>query len=171
MQYIFDFDHTLYETSRFSTDAKAYKENGTLITPAIWDLYDASNYFYEDTLSFLASQKKEDVVVLSAATPAYGPEAHAFQEAKLDRSGVGEYVSQIIVMEGEKGSYIQKLYANQPTVFVDDTLSQLLSAKECCPEVRLVQMVRPGRETYGPVSDTAQIPVISSLYELYDLFA
>jgi hypothetical protein len=171
MQYIFDFDHTLYETSRFSTDAKAYKENGTLITPAIWDMFDASSYFYDDTLSFLSAQKKEDVIVLSAATLAYGPEAHAFQEAKLGRSGVGEYVCEIIVMEGEKGPFIQKLYQNKPMVFVDDTLSQLLSAKECCPEVRLVQMVRPGREIYGPVSESAEIPVVSSLEELSSLFS
>lgn len=170
MKYILDFDHTLYEVSRFKEDAASYKTDGTWVTPAIWDILDAKNYFYEDVFSFIQKQGKGNVTILTAMTPSLGPLAREFQKAKLEKSGIAALVGEIVFMEGEKGPFVKDLYDNTPTVFVDDTFAHLVSAKQHCPDVHAVQMVRPGLEDRGEISTSPSIPVISSLRELIEIF-
>jgi hypothetical protein len=170
MKYILDFDHTLYETARFKEDARAYDALETWATPAIWDSLDERSYFYNDTIPFLLTLNRCDVVILTAVSPELGVHARAFQEAKLKKSGIAPFVHEILFMEGDKGPYVEQLYEGTPTVFLDDTLAHLESAKAHCPGVYTVQMVRPGLEHRGPISASSAIPVLSSLEPLKELF-
>ena len=120
MQFILDYDLTLSDYHRFIVDSKPYKSEGTWVTPAIWDILDASEYLYDDVLPFLKSIERTEVRILTARSPVRGPEARAFQKAKLERSGLAEYVSDIVFMEGKKCPYIKEMYHGVPTVFVDD---------------------------------------------------
>lgn len=169
MNYILDFDHTLFDARAFVQDAHAYKDSGVYVTPAIWDILDAKNYFFDDALPFLQSHTKEHMRILTAMTPSLGPEAREFQKVKLERSGSMDYVSETICMEGDKGPYIQKMYTNEPTVFVDDTVEHLLSAKKHCPDIQVVQIIRP--ELAGVRTSDETIPVITSLDELDSIVA
>lgn len=171
MKFILDFDYTLYEVSRFKEAALPYKEDGMWLTPAIWDKLDATSFFYPDTLDFIQRQGKENVVILSAMTPALGPQAREFQKAKLARSGIGEFVSDVIVMEGDKGPYVKDLYTGEPTVFVDDTLLHLYSSQRHCPEVGTVQIIREDAVGRGEVSTHIDIPVVATLTELEELLS
>lgn len=171
MKYILDFDHTLFNTSLFGQKASAYEERGTKITSAIWDIFDATSFLYDDTLDFLKKVGKDNVVILTAIKPSLGVHAREFQETKLEKSGVRTFVDDIIFMEGEKGSYVKDLYANVPTLFLDDTLEQLQSVRRVCPDVTTVQMVRPLLEHRGPISTSKDIAVVTSLADVSQMVA
>ncbi len=170
MQYILDFDHTLYNTDLFVSAAGPYRESGLWVTPAIWDILDSKDFFYDDSIQFLKRQQKEHVRILTAMTPSLGPESCEFQKVKVERSGVQTYVSDTIYMEGDKGSFIAEMYDGSPTVFVDDRIDHLLSAKKHCHEILVVQMVRPGLEGKIPTAESEGVPVVNSLSALEALF-
>lgn len=171
MKYILDFDHTLMDTDLFSEDATPYKENGLWVTPAIWNILNAPDYLYTDTLSFLQSLKKEDVRILTAMTASLGPEARAFQKVKLAKSNISSFVSDIVFMEGDKGPFVAEMYDGTPTVFVDDRIEHLESAKRHCPEIHAVQIARPTVKKKLPTSTSADIPVVASLDELSKMYS
>lgn len=147
MKYILDFDLTLSDYHKFLEAAEPYKADGTWITPAIWDILDATEFLYEDAIPFLEKVGKENVHILTAMSPYTGPQAREFQKTKLQRCGIGQYVSGITFMEGDKGPYVKNLYDGTPTVFVDDNAGHLRSSREHVPEVHAVQMVRPETKT------------------------
>jgi len=171
MKYILDFDHTLCDTGRFCDDAQPYKESGLWVTPAIWDILDASQYLYAESVSFLKELEKEDVRILTAMTASLGPEARAFQKVKLEKSGVVEFVSDIIFMEGDKGPFLEEMYDGTPTVFIDDKLDHLVSAKKHCPGMYCIQILRDGDTNrmsginHTERSAREDIPVVHSLAE------
>ena len=163
MRYIFDFDHTLYDTDAFVEAAEPYRASGEWVTPRIWDILDATTFFYGDTIKYLELLQPKDITVLTAWTPALGPESFEFQESKIERSDITKYVGDIIIMEGDKGPIIKELYDDEPTVFVDDRVDHLLSAKKHCPEIMVVQMIRPGVKEL-PTDPT--VPFVNSLKEI-----
>ena len=163
MRYIFDFDHTLFDTDRFSVAAEPYKADGLWVTPAIWDILDASSFFYADTVPFLENLDPTDVTLLTAWTPVLGSEAYEFQKVKVERSGIQDLLTEVQIVEGDKGSHVRELYDGRATVFVDDRVDHLLSAKKHCPDVQVVQMIRPG---VGDLPTDQAVPVISNLNEL-----
>jgi hypothetical protein len=169
VEYIFDFDHTLFDTPLFSFEATAYKSDGLYVTPQIWNILDAQKYIYNDVYDFLLRVGPSTVKILTAMTPELGPQSREFQKAKLARSGISEYVSDIIFMEGAKGLFVKEMYTGEPTIFIDDKLEQLLSVKASCPEVFTVQIVRPDLKNTIIASTQADIPVVTSLAELSDL--
>jgi hypothetical protein len=160
MLYILDFDHTLFDTDRFKSDAMRRGGNEDWVRPAIWDQFDATQYLYSDTLPFLESVGVENAIILTAMSPHLGPQTREFQKMKLERSGVRPYVKDIIFMEGDKGSYVADLCAHTQATFVDDTLDHLRSVQTLCPEVSLVHMVRTGSRTL-PNNDA--IPMCTAL--------
>ena len=170
MDFIFDFDRTLFDTAHFVNEAAPYKESGLYITPAIWDILDATTFVYSDVLSFLQKIGKEHSTILTAMTPTLGPLAREFQKAKLERSGVSAYTRQVIFMEGKKGKYVKEIFSGKPTIFVDDTLEQLQSVKAFCPEVVCIQIIRPNSEGRSEVSSSSDIPTVTSLQELETFF-
>lgn len=168
MKYILDFDHTLFDTERFSEAAESCKENGVWVTPAIWDIFDASEFFYKDVIDFLSEHDREDAHLLTAVTPSLGPEATLFQQEKVERSGILNYVKTVTYMEGDKGPYVAELFDGSPALFVDDRADHLQSALEHCPQVVVAQMIRPGLEGLVVINDQ-NIPVVTSLAELPQL--
>jgi phosphoglycolate phosphatase-like HAD superfamily hydrolase len=167
MQYIFDFDHTLFDTARFVYDARAYKENGTLITPAIWDTFDATTYLYDDVIPFLERVGKENVRILTAITPSLGAESEAFQRAKLERSGIGAYVRDIQFLVGEKGQTVASMYEEVSTTFVDNMLHQVQSVQVACPSVRCIQIMRPN--PLGLNEMDGMHPTVTTITTLYEI--
>jgi hypothetical protein len=165
MRYILDFDRTLFSTERFISAAALDVQDSSRLTASIWDTYDASSFLYEDTIPFLESLSPEKVVILTAWSERFGPQVYDFQTAKVERSGVTKYVSEVELVSGDKGPHIRKLLTSEPTVFVDDKIAQLLSAKEHCPEVTVVQMIRP---SVSGLPTHPSVPIITSLKELHN---
>jgi len=166
MRYILDFDRTLFSTERFVSAAMLDEQDGSRLTASIWDTYDASSFLYDDTIPFLESLTPAQVIILTAWSERFGPQVYDFQTAKVERSGVAKYVSQVVLVSGDKGPHIGKLLTSEPTVFVDDKIAQLLSAKEHCPELTVVQMIRP---SVSGLATHPSVPVITSLKELHNL--
>lgn len=163
MRFILDFDHTLFDTNAFSVAAEPYKATGLWVTPQIWDELDARTFLYSDTLDFLNAKQTHELIILSAWTPSLGAESHAFQVSKIDKSGIADLVDKVVVMEGDKGPQVKLLCGGAPTVFVDDRIDHLLATQAMCPEVTVVQMVRP---EVGMLLGDPSVPVVSSLAEL-----
>ena len=166
MRYSFDFDRTLFATEDLYEAAREIRMQPNWATPQVWDTLDASSFLYPDTITFLEALERQKIVLLTAWDPVLGPQAYEFQKAKVEKSGISKYVDQIVLMEGNKGMHIQELYDGTPTVFVDDKVEHLLAAKECCPDVRVIQMVRPSNA--GLPTD-ASVQVVTDLAELSDV--
>ena len=163
MKYILDLDLTLFDSHKYLDASLPYQEDGTWVTPAIWDILNAPDFLYDDVLPFLKETGKENVHILTAMSPHLGPLAREFQKEKVARCGIAEFVAGITFMEGDKGTHITSLYDGSPTTFIDDKLEHLHSCCTHCPEVAVVQMVRPGSRTQA---NQEGIPVIESLREL-----
>lgn len=163
MKYILDFDLTLFDSHKYLEASVPYQADGTWVTPAIWDILNASEFLYDDVLPFLEAVGKENVHILTAMSPHLGPLAREFQKEKLARCGLAEHVAGVTFMEGDKGSYIASLYDGGPTTFVDDKIEHLHSSHEHCPAVQVVQMVRQGSRT---VPNEEGMLIIQTLHEL-----
>lgn len=142
MKYIFDVDHTLFDTKKFSQDAEPYKSDGTWVTPRIWEILDARDYVYPDVNECLEKLGKNNVELLTAVTPELGPESEAFQKTKLEKSGLMELAKQTTFMVGLKGSYVKKLIGDEESVFVDDRIEQAESVRELSPRTLAILMDR-----------------------------
>jgi len=163
MNYILDLDLTLFDSHKYLQASLPYQADGTWVTPAIWDILNASDFLYDDVLPFLSAVGKERVHILTAMSPHLGPLAREFQKEKLSRCGIAAYVSGVTFMEGDKGSYIASLYEGNATTFVDDKIEHLLASRASAPEVAIIQMVRPGSRTEA---NQEGIPTIATLREL-----
>jgi len=166
MKYILDFDHTLFNTTDFVARVSERGMFDILITPQIWEHFNVMDFLYADTLTFLESKNRADLIILTAMTPTLGPQAREFQKQKLNSGNFDKYVEEIIFMEGDKGPHIADLFTGQPTTFVDDSLPHLISSRKCCPEVICAQMVRFGEETWLDISEQKDISVVHTLDEL-----
>lgn len=163
MKYILDFDRTLFDTDRFVQAAEPYKAAGEWLTPRIWDTLDARSFLYDDVLPFLEAVPADDVVLLTAWTSSLGPESYAFQETKVQRSGVVPHVHRVVLMEGDKGPYVKRLTEDTPAVFVDDRIEHLLSARARCSDIHVLQMTRPG---VGTLPSDTSVTVIRALADI-----
>lgn len=144
MKYVLDFDHTLMDTDKFVKQVDADGRRDILVTPGIWNYYNARDFLYDDVLDFLMAKPKEDLVILTAMTPSLGPEACDFQKEKLENAQMDDLVSEIIFMTGDKGPYLKKLYDGSPMCFVDDSIGHHDSVQQCEPNIVSFLMQRPG---------------------------
>lgn len=164
MKFIFDFDRTLYDTDKQNVALENISDEGARYSPQVWEKLEPKDFLYPDTVSFLRELNSKDVIILTAWSDRLGLEAFQFQKVKVERSGVMEFVNELIVMEGEKGPFVKDLCDSEPTIFVDDSIAHLLSAKQHCPEVKVVQMVREG---VGILPGHPSVPVVSTLPEIF----
>lgn len=163
MKYLLDFDHTLFDTEKF---IRAVSDDGKidmLFTEKVWSYFDAQDFLYGDGLDFLKSQNQSDLVILTAYTPSHGAEAEIYQRKKLVSARMTEYVSDVVIMEGNKASHVERITEGEPAVFVDDSPEHLVATEVRCPHVTCVQIIRPGIERAQAGST---IKVIESLREL-----
>ena len=163
MKYILDFDRVLFSWDAYAGDVKKRGLEHLLVHPDIWDVLDPDDYYYEDTLSFLGSQKKEDLEVISAITPSYGPHAGTYQKRKIERSSIHNYVAHVTVMEGNKAPYVEKIAGAGRAIFVDDKLDNLTATHELCPAILCIQLVRVGGSLESGISTSDDIPVVHDL--------
>jgi len=165
MQYILDFDHTLFNSSAF---AAVVTQDGLhqadYMTPSIWDRYNVDDFLYPDVIPWLQSKSKQDLHILTAMTPEYGPQATAYQKHKLANSAVADLVNGITFMVGDKGSFVQEIATSEAVMFVDDKLSHHISVRQHAPHVRCVQIKRPGVTVEQ--TNQSDIMVVQGLDEL-----
>jgi FMN phosphatase YigB (HAD superfamily) len=147
MKYILDFDRTLFDSLGFM---QKLQEDEMLSakskTPEIWNKYYACDFLFQDTVEWLSSKSKEDLFILTAITPTFGPKAEGYQRRKLERSGLDNYVSEIVFVIGDKGEkaieIASQFPSNETIVFVDDRLCQCQSVKAALPNSICCLMVR-----------------------------
>lgn len=160
---VLDFDRVVFDVERYRVECAARGVTDRNFTPAIWDTLSPAAFLYPDALEFLARHAAESLLILSAATPAAGPEAVAFQERKLRDAQIAQQVAAVVVMQGDKGQLLFERFGAEPFVFIDDKLAHLRSASALCPQARCVQMIRPGGGAEGGErSDDPEIPVVPS---------
>ena len=168
MKYILDFDGTLFNTKGLTEAVIEAQLTDIHTTPEVFDQLSPRDFLYEDTIDFL-SRCTDQVYILTMMSPVDGPYYKEFQHRKVNDSGIGEYVTEIVYMEGLKGDSVTRL-AEGSTVFLDDRYAQLASVAETCPEVRVVQMLRPDldREVYPGVAIVHNLTEFEDLVKTYE---
>ena len=166
MNIFLDFDRVIFDFRAYIDAIHAAGLTTLRFHPDIWKHFTVSQFFYDDALPFINAHRK-DITIVSAMSPWLGRHACAYQKRKLNVSGLAGQVKEIVVMEGEKGPYVQERAGTARGVFVDDKLSNLLSVHACAPQVRCVQMVRPNDiPEKEAISTYRHIPSIASFEEL-----
>lgn len=146
MNYLIDFDHTLMDTEALKAQAHSDGSVALVGTSAFWEHHNVMDFLFPDVCEWLASKSKESLHILTAFKPSQGPDAHAFQEAKIASGGFSELVSSVTVMEGEKGPVAVKIAEqfspHTPLVFIDDRPDQCHSVKTHLPDAHCFLIVR-----------------------------
>lgn len=170
MKYLLDFDRVIFDFDAYIADVKKHGLDDIYVTPHVWDTLVVSDYLFTDALEFMKKTPKEDMVIISAMSPHLGPEAREYQKRKLAESGMENFVSKVVVMEGDKAPHAEKHYTGgNATVFIDDKLEHLESVKNHIPEIVCIQLVRPGGSLESGVSNSEKIPVVENFYEVSDI--
>ena len=167
MKYILDFDRVLFDVGSYKKILDSRGIRDLEFEPSVWDTLTVRDFLYDDVIPFLSSIARNDLIIISAMTPRYGPHVREYQKRKLIDVHLEEYVSEVVVMEGDKAPYVCKYADTFPAVFVDDKLSHLESSLKSCPSIQCVQMIRPNISPEDElVSSREDIPTIEGLVEL-----
>ncbi len=173
MKYLLDFDHTMFDTHAFVADAHSRALDDKLVTAQIWDTLKVRDYMYPDTMHWLKLQQKDSVVIVSAFTPALGPDAEAMQRGKFSQGDFDDLVSEIVVMEGDKAPHVCPFTTTDEVIFIDDRLDHLESVKAACPEAHCIQMWRGASQTESVDGKSSRddIPVVHDFTEIDSVVA
>jgi len=165
MKYILDFDSTLFNTDLFREKVKTDGREGMLMTPKIWNFYNARDFLYPDTIEFLQSKEKDNLIILTAMSPVPTRAACEYQKEKLKNARMEEFVDRVVVMEGDKGPYVKELCSGGGAIFVDDRAEHLISAKKLCQDVLCFLMVREGliRESNENVAKVTSLAELDTM--------
>ena len=172
MNIVIDFDWTLYDIAALKVEAERLDIMSEWLQGTVWQRLRASDYFYDDSLAWLASQRAagHSLQLLSIHHgPDWGPETERFQKIKIAESGVGDYVDSVTVVAGKKAEHIGPLLrADQENIFIDDRPEELRAVMIECPSVQCIRMRRPGskyeaEETPEGVLEVHSLADISAL--------
>ena len=167
MKYFLDFDRVLFDHDALKTAIQARQLEHLYAEPTLWDQLSPADFLYDDVSEFLAALPIAKTVVISAYTARIGPNAAVYQDRKLAESGIGDLVSEVVVMDGPKAPYIaDRLSAGESGFFVDDKRRYVEEVAVACPSVTCVQLLRPGAERTKFDETTKpelEIPVVSDL--------
>lgn len=166
MKYVFDFDRTLFDVARLYDSLE--RQNLRHLAGSLESLpyLDVESLLYADVRAYLASKDPSDCFILSSSSGLTGEWEAAYQRAKIDASGVTELVSEVLVMQGEKGPALAGIASRfpptEPLVFVDDRIEQCLSVRASVPQAICCLMVRD-QSVIGDTSAVQGIPVVHTL--------
>lgn len=168
-----DFDYTLFDTDQIydwlGADIKeriAQFVDGEIAGP------DFSKMLYSDTRDFLKNiQETHHSVLLTYADNV------AFQEKKVDGSGVKAYVNDVLIVPGMRGEggkgreaknyLLRSQHPVDGRIFVDDAPENILEVKKANPEMACIRMARRSSVGGVPVVDIQKPDaVVSDLAEL-----
>lgn len=97
------------------------KEETAELVRRFSDLQEAEKFIYDDVLPFLAKFPKEMLAIVSRADPRW-------QQPKIERSGMNQYVSRVMIVQGEKGKQnaLRELHETYEPIFhIDDDPKEL----------------------------------------------
>lgn len=168
MKYFLDFDRVLFDHDALRQAIQAEQVEHLYAEPALWDVLTPADFLYDDVPDFLAKLPTADTVVISAYTARIGPNAAAYQDRKLAESGIGNYVSEVVVMDGPKAPHIAARTTDL-AYFIDDKRRYVEEVTSACPNVTCIQLLRPGaqRTKFDDVTKPdLVIPVVPDLVEV-----
>lgn len=184
MHIIIDFDYTLYDTeamrlafidalSEFSISEEMYrsvekqvKENGTyelekhirgMVSHHDFDpaydrleeiLEDGDQFLYEDAQWFLREYGHEQITVLTFGSPAW-------QQYKIDASGIGVLVDNIIITDQSKAELMQQWKDEDNLIIINDRGSEIDAMKQVLPNAQYMWLRREGTPYVDEPSTTA----------------
>lgn len=144
MKYLIDFDECIFDASKLKEilrdcDIDIHARNGDTFSQIEahpnYQQFDVKELLFPDALAFLKERGKE-VIIVSAAQTKENQETveatRAFQEEKIERSGVRDLVSKVVITGSSKTEALKELQreCDEPLVFVDDRPGYLKEAKE-----------------------------------------
>tara|TARA_B100000508_G_scaffold70522_2_gene55021 strand:- start:295 stop:816 length:522 start_codon:yes stop_codon:yes gene_type:complete len=171
MKYILDFDRTLFDVEGLYLALEEKEQRHLAGTTESLLLLDPADFLFPDVIDFLKKHKKEDLFILSSSQGITADWTEDYQAEKIERTGLSEYVAEVIVMKGGKGEFVRDLVADFPEdnfAFIDDQAEQCISVKNMSPEVECFVVKRDdeNRELDETVDG---FRIIKSLFDLSKL--
>ncbi|HEY0964318.1 MAG TPA: hypothetical protein VGE31_00805 [Candidatus Paceibacterota bacterium] len=167
MRYLLDLDHTLLDTERLKVEAFRVGTLALVGTPAFWDRHSATEFLYDDVLTWLNGKSPDALHILTAYKPSQGPMAESFQRGKVESCNFIHHITSVTVVDGMKGEAAAKIASqfspHEPIAFIDDRLDQCLSVKTALPSALCFLMVRDGEP---PAQVPDDIYTVTSLAEV-----
>ena len=117
-----------------------FRDNPALYVEKLKKNKNLSQYLFPDVQDFLKNHSHHHRVLLSLGELPY-------QREKVIQSGILPFLDDMIfIEEGLKGDIAQRTFreSQEKIVFLDDSLEQIKSMEECCPEIVSVRMNREG---------------------------
>lgn len=169
MEYLLDFDDTLYDAKSFKEQVAIDGTGSMLFTPEIWQHYDVREYLHFDTLDWLKGKAKENLFILTAAMNREGRVVMEYQKEKLRCSGMSKLVARVVFTSEVKGDAAAEIASQFPPhetiVFVDDKIEQCLSVQVALPHAFCFLMVR-NPNVIGSIDMVRGIPVVHTLADV-----
>ena len=169
MKYLLDFDHTLMDTEALKIAVAKEGRLSLVGTPELWNYHSITEFLFLDVLPWLATKPKDSLHILTAFKPSQGPEAKAFQTAKIASDNFSDLFASVTVIEGLKGEpaveIAKQFLPHEQVVFIDDRLDQCCAVAAALPSAWCFLM---RRNNDVPEGVPAGIRVVSSLAEVDD---
>jgi len=161
MQYFLDFDRTVFDTDAMYIEMRKHVDEAVIGTLSSLDSVETKDYLFKDALDFFNNHKASDIFIVSSCIGKSGMWDISYQREKVERSGIGKYVSELLVVETTKVNAIKKyLKAGTSSLFVDDLERHLHEVHEHIPEITACCIDRTGGV------GNSEFPIIKSLNEL-----
>jgi hypothetical protein len=166
MQYILDFDRTLFDTDAFKKAQVEQCSPSSVGAIGTLDELDVAEFMFKDAIEFLQSHQKADLCIVTSCCGITGVCDTAYQKTKLEKSGVYELVKEVHIVFNQKIRKLKTLFTGEPMTFVDDVLSHVEAAKEAIPELQTVHIRRADVLRAPDEQNDGSIPTITTLDEL-----
>ena len=166
-----DFDRTLFDTDRDFIVAEERGITPLVGTRAMLKALPPAPFIYPDAASFLSRFKKEELYIVSAISPEYGPEAEVYQKEKIEQSGLAIYVTNVVLVTGAKSPALIALslqHTGEALFFIDDRVDNLREVHDALPTVQCVLIRRDGALVKGD-DEAHSFPIVTNLDEFYTL--
>jgi FMN phosphatase YigB (HAD superfamily) len=164
-----DFDRTLCDTDAQLAQVGILRIQHLIGNPELTRRLGITQFLYDDTLPFLQAHQSHVLYIVSAVTHSYGERATEYQRDRIKRSGVEEYVREILLTGDSKVAALEGLLARYPgerLVFVDDRSDVLTDVYIHFNDVTCVHMARGGAQRMSDTPIPPGVPTISTLAEL-----
>lgn len=165
MKYILDFDRVVFDCDAYMQAIADGNLHDLSVDPAVWDILDVKDFLFADAIAFLKKVEQVEAVIITAMSSHMGPNAEWYQRRKLAESGMGHYVSEVVIMKGDKAQYVQP-FVSPGSIFIDDKKEHVESVAKKCPGVTCFQLVRPRGSLESAITTNPAIHVVKDFAEL-----
>jgi hypothetical protein len=143
MKYLLDFDRTVFDMEGLYVALAKKNPGAKLGSIESLNGIDLENLLFPDAIDFFNSHNKEQIEIVSSGFGLTGQWEVAYQQKKIELSGVAKYVNEIHVVADSKISTIKRIARESDAItYVDDHPEHVQSALQHISGLSVVYLDR-----------------------------